>query len=96
MSTGLFPISIESQKFRGSFLRIDGAGVTSFSIDGGGTVNARNYDGEWEKFIIEDDPNTNTCSIRSYQFENIYLRLDGRGVTPEHDYPGGAGTVNCQ
>lgn len=96
MSAGLYPVSIESQNFPGSFLRMDGSGVTTYSLDGGGTVNAQNYDGPWEKFIIEHEPNTDTFSIRSQQFENIYLRLDGRDVTPNHDYPFGAGTVNCQ
>jgi hypothetical protein len=96
MSANVLSISIESQKFPGSFLRMDGSGVTSWSVEGGGTVNAQNYNGAWERFKIVNDPNADTFSICSSQFQNVYLRLDGRGVTPKQEYPNGAGKVNCQ
>ncbi|OQE28998.1 hypothetical protein PENFLA_c004G02860 [Penicillium flavigenum] len=96
MSSTQSQISIESQKFPGSYLRIDGSAVTSFNINGGGTVNAQNFVGAWEKFMIVNDPTSDVFSIRSSQFQNVYLRLDGQGVTPGHFYLNGAGTVNCQ
>lgn len=96
MSSTQSQISIESQKFPGSYLRIDGSAVTSFHINGGGTVNAQNFVGAWEKFMIVKDPTSDVFSIRSSQFQNVYLRLDGKGVTPGHIYLNGAGTVNCQ
>jgi len=96
MPTHPLLISIESEKFPGSFLRIDGAGVTSWSSGGGGTVNAQNYVGAYEKFIIVNDPVRGTFSICSSEFQNVYLRLDGRGITPGTKYPSGTGKVNCQ
>ncbi|KAJ6038305.1 uncharacterized protein N7446_005115 [Penicillium canescens] len=97
MSPDQLQISIESQKFPRSYLRIDGDGASSWGDQGGGTVNAQNYVGSSERFIIVNDPDDNNAfSIYSSQFKNVYLRLDGRGVTPGQGYPSGAGKVNCQ
>lgn len=96
-STRLLAVSIESQQFPGSYLRIDGNGVTK-RVDGGGggTVNAQNYVGSYETLIIVNDPGTNTFSILSSVFQNVYLRMDGQNVKSGQKYPSGAGTVNCQ
>jgi hypothetical protein len=96
MSSTQSQISIESQKFPGSYLRIDGSAVTAWGVNGGGTVNAQNYVGAWEKFMIVKDPTSDAFAIRSSQFPNVYLRLDGQGVTPGKTYLNGAGSVNCQ
>ena len=75
---------------------MDGSTVKAFGVNGGGTVNAQNYLGPWEKFTIVKDSTSDAIAIGSSQFQNVYLRLDGQGVTPGHIYLNGAGTVNCQ
>ena len=77
----------------GYFLRMDGSGVTSFKGNGGGTVNSQNPAGPWELFNIVVLPDQ-TVSIASVAFPNVFLRMDGRGVTSFS--ANGGGTVNCQ
>lgn len=86
-------ISFGSTAFPNVFLRLDGAGLTQPSGEGGGTVNAQYTAGPYEKFVLV--PNDDgTQSIASTVFPNVYLRLDGRGVT-QPTGPGG-GVVNGQ
>lgn len=96
MSSGstanMLRVSIESQQFPGSYLRIDGRGVSEFSGPGGGTVNCQNYVGTYETLIIVNHPEDNTFSILSSVFPNVYLRMDGRDVKSG----GSSGVVNCQ
>ncbi|KAF3384073.1 hypothetical protein DPV78_012825 [Talaromyces pinophilus] len=89
-------VSIESQQFPGSYLRIDGTGVTTFSGSGGGTVNCQNYVGTYETLVIVNYPEDNTFSLLSSVFPNVYLRMDGSEVKSGETYPSGIGTVNCQ
>ena len=85
--------SIESLVFPNVYLRMDGQGITSFMGSGGGTVNCQFGVGPWEKFRIHYLPD-GTYSIESAVFPNVYLRMDGQGVT---SFIGsGGGTVNCQ
>jgi hypothetical protein len=72
---------------------MDGSGVTGPTAPGGGTVNCQGYIGPWEKFRLIPQGD-GTVAISSVQFPNVYLRMDGSGVTGPVA-PGG-GTVNCQ
>ena len=89
-------VSIGSKQFPGSFLRIDGTGVTSPLNDGGGVANCQNYVGPYETLMIENHPDTNTFSILSSAFPKVYLRMDGSSAQVGGSYPSGAGIVNCQ
>ena len=95
-SSNMLRVSIESQKFPGSYLRIDGRGVTEYSGSGGGTVNVQNYVGTYETLVIVNNPDDNTFSIMSSAFPNVYLRMDGSDVKSGETYAQGAGKVNCQ
>jgi hypothetical protein len=85
--------SIESVQFPGVFLRMDGAGVTKPVAPGGGIVNCQFNAGPYEKFTAVPNADGST-SIQSVQFQNVFLRIDGTGVT-KPVAPGG-GIVNCQ
>ncbi|MEU8185853.1 fascin domain-containing protein [Micromonospora carbonacea] len=91
---GSKPITILSTFFPNVYLRMDGAGVTTFTGSGGGTVNCQFGAGPLEKFRLHAN------SDGSYSFEsvvspNVYLRMDGAELPPITSGPGG-GTVNCQ
>ncbi|KAE8356036.1 hypothetical protein BDV28DRAFT_7078 [Aspergillus coremiiformis] len=92
----LLRVSIESQKFPGAYLRMDGRGVTKFTSPGGGHVNAQNHVASYETFIIVNHPGEHTFSILSSVFNNVYLRMDGTDVTSGGTHAQGAGKVNCQ
>lgn len=86
-------VAIASTQFNNVYLRMDGSAVTQFGSDGGGVVNCQFGVGGWERFRLL--PQTDgTVAIASAQFNNVYLRMDGSGVT---QFAGsGAGTINCQ
>jgi hypothetical protein len=99
-------IAIQSVNFsntnRSVFLRIDGSNVTQYQGAGSGTVNCQFYApgtvpvpeiGNLEAFELIDIPNVGSA-IRSVNFSNAFLRLDGSGVTASQG--AGVGTVNCQ
>jgi hypothetical protein len=99
-------IAIQSVTFsnttRSVFLRIDGSNVTQFQGGGSGTVNCQFYPpgtvpvpeiGNLEAFELISIPNVGSA-IRSVNFPNAFLRLDGTGVTASQG--AGVGTVNCQ
>jgi len=90
-SDGVF--SLESVQFPDVYLRMDGNGVTSPTGPGGGTVNCQYTAGPWEKYRLAPQ-SSGKVAIASVQFPNVYLRMDGSGVTSPTG-PGG-GTVNCQ
>lgn len=100
MSSGstnnMLRVSIESQKFPGSYLRMDGRGVTEYSGSGGGAVNVQNHVASYETLIIVNHPDDNTFSIMSSAFPNVYLRMDGSDIKSGDTYAQGAGKVNCQ
>ncbi|KAE8154179.1 hypothetical protein BDV25DRAFT_136105 [Aspergillus avenaceus] len=89
-------VSIESQKFPGSFLRMDGKDVKEYTGSGSGVVNVQNHVASYETFIIVNHPEEKNISIMSAQFPNVFLRLDGTHVQSGEEYASGAGTVNCQ
>jgi len=86
-------VKIASAQFPNVFLRMDGQGVTQTTGPGSGTVNCQFGAFSWEQFDLVPQGN-GKVSIRSVQFPNVYLRMDGQGVT-QTTGPGG-GTVNCQ
>lgn len=87
--------TIESVQFPNVYLRMDGRGVTGFSGSGAGTVDCQFTAGPYERFNLQEVPNQeNVFAIQSAQFPDVYLRMDGSGVT---GFTGsGAGIVNCQ
>jgi len=95
----IFPINttdeftIESVQFPGVFLRMDGDSIISFIGMGAGTVNCTWGAGPYEKFNIAPLPD-GSYTIGSRQFPNVFLRLDGTGVS-QPTGPGG-GHVNLQ
>jgi hypothetical protein len=72
---------------------MDGSGVTQPSGPGAGTINCQYGAGPWEQFDLLD-AGGGAVGIRSRAFQNVFLRMDGRGVT-QPTGPGG-GIVNCQ
>lgn len=86
-------VAIESVQFPNVYLRMDGRTVTQFAGAGGGIVNCQFGAFGWEKFRLVAQGN-GTVAIESVQFPNVFLRMDGSGVT---QFTGpGSGTVNCQ
>ncbi len=94
-STGFIynKIVVRSEHFPKAHLRMDGRGVTVPVGPGAGTVNCQAYVGAWEKFHLVP-LGGGTYAVRSVQFPQARLRMDGRGVTVP--VGPGAGTVNCQ
>jgi phospholipase C len=86
-------VAIASAQFANTYLRLDGSGLTGFLADGGGVVNCQFGVGPWEKFRLQ--PQTDgTVAIASAQFSNVFLRLDGSGLT--RFVGDGGGLVNAQ
>lgn len=86
-------IAFRSSRFPHAFLRMDGTGVTQPTNSGSGVVNCQYGIGPLETFEKIENAD-GTVSFRSVAFDNVFLRLDGTGVT--HFVGTGAGTVNCQ
>jgi hypothetical protein len=85
--------TVQSAQFPNVFLRIDGSKVTQPSSAGSGIVNCQFGARSWEQFLLIANAD-NTVSLESSHWNNVYLRMDGNGVT-EPTGPGG-GLVNCQ
>src|SRR6516164_345391 len=85
-------VVISSVQFPGVCLRMDGTGVTAFTVSGGGTVNCQYGASAWDTFQIQWV--AGGINIESVQFPGVYLRMDGTGVTAAA--ASGGGTVNCQ
>jgi hypothetical protein len=85
--------TVGSMAFPNVFLRMDGNGVIQPVGPGGGTVNCQYTAGPWEQYAVIRQPG-GTYTFESKNFPNVFLRLDGSGVTQPVG-PGG-GTVNCQ
>ncbi|WPV00564.1 MAC/perforin domain-containing protein [Mucilaginibacter sp. cycad4] len=83
--------TIESNRFPGLFLRMDGRNVPN-NNDGGGVVNLQNGASDYEKFKIIKQSN-GTYVIQSAKF-GTYLRMDARGFTSSNN--SGGGIVNCK
>ena len=86
-------VAIASVAFPNVYLRMDGSGVIQPLGSGAGTVNCQFGIGPWEQFRLEPQAN-GTVAIASVAFPNVYLRMDGSGIT--QPLGSGAGTVNCQ
>jgi len=88
-------VAIQAVQSPNHYVRLDGEGVTSFTDNGGGKVNTQAFIGTYETFtlVINDDE---TVSFKSIFFDNVFLRLDGTGVTAGRKSLAGGGTVNAQ
>jgi C1A family cysteine protease len=86
-------VSIKSNVFPNVFLRMDGTGVTTHVGPGGGKVNCQFGAHSWEQFVLTQQGG-GIFTVGSVAFPNVFLRMDGTGVTT-HVGPGG-GNVNCQ
>jgi hypothetical protein len=86
-------VAIASVQYPGVYLRLDGTGVTTKMPNGGGVVNAQLGIGDTEQFQLEPQDD-GTVAFLSMKFPNVYLRMDGTGVTQPHD--NGSGVVNAQ
>jgi phospholipase C len=85
--------ALQSKAFPLAYLRIDGSGVRAAMSGGGGTVNCQSGVGDCE--TLEERPQPDgTVALASVLFPDVFLRMDGSGVTSASD--SGAGTVNCQ
>ncbi|MBU1095909.1 MAG: hypothetical protein KKB34_05445 [Bacteroidetes bacterium] len=88
-------ITIMSVQFQNVYLRIDGSGASQSGGKPFGKVNCQWGAGTYEHFdLINNDDEANTWSLRSREFENVYLRIDNEGQTSRN--PQGFGKVNCR
>jgi hypothetical protein len=86
--------SFEAAAFPNVFLRLDGTGVTTQTANGGGLVNSQyGPPGPWEKFKARAQAD-GSFSFESAAFPNVFLRLNGTGVTATT--AAGGGLVNAQ
>ncbi|MFL6115778.1 MAG: papain-like cysteine protease family protein [Catenulispora sp.] len=90
---GNTPVTIGSTAFSNVFVRLNGTGVASASDNGGGVVNAQFTADSNSRFKVHANAD-GSYSFESTAFPNVYLRLDGRGVTTTTS--AGGGTVNAQ
>lgn len=95
--------AIRSTVSANAYLRMDGSAVTQFNDNGSGTVNCQYYPngsqpqvtpGNDEVFELVSIAGTPGFAIRSINYPNAYLRVDGADVTSRRG--NGAGIVNCQ
>ena len=86
-------VAIRSASQDNVYLRMDGTGVVSPQLRGGGMVNCRFGidDGEKEVFHKEVEPD-GQVAFRSMTYNNVYLRIDHWTVSGSTD----RGTVNAQ
>jgi hypothetical protein len=84
--------ALRSQAFVNAYLRIDGSGISAPNARGAGTVNCQSGVADFE--VLEEEAQADgTVALASVAFPNVYVRMDGSGVTsPTAD---GAGVVNC-
>ena len=88
-------VAFELVAFPGRFLRLDGRGVTDFLPPGGGVVNVQFGAFAWEQFWPRRQfGGPDKFTFESAAFPNVFLRLDGTGVT--HFLGSGGGTLNAQ
>jgi phospholipase C len=72
---------------------MDGSNVTAAVGQGSGLVNCAYGANLYERFNFYPQVD-GTYAIESVQFPNVFLRLDGTGLTAPSDI--GGGTANCQ
>ena len=84
---------IESVRYKGVFLWLDGSGMDKPNPFGGGVVNCQT---EVRKFYINTDhKDGERVSVVSVNYPNLRIRLEGLGCICM-PIPGGFGVVNCQ
>jgi hypothetical protein len=86
-------VAIASTQFANVFLRMDGSAVTQFNTSGSGIVNCQFGIGSFERFRLLPQGD-GSVAIGSIQFPNVFLRMDGTGVT--QFTASGSGVINCQ
>jgi hypothetical protein len=84
--------ALQSQAFANAYLRIDGRGIDAPAASGSGVVNCQSGVGELE-VLDEQVQSDGTVALASHVFPDVYLRMDGGGVTSPSGT--GGGTVNC-
>jgi len=89
---GNTPITIMSNFYPNTYLRMDGTGVTAPMNAGGGTVNCEYGADILAAFQVVPQSN-GSYAFQSVSFPGVYLRMDGTGVPTTM---AGGGTVNCQ
>ncbi|MDX5014627.1 hypothetical protein SHY50_10255, partial [Streptococcus suis] len=72
--------TIGSMQFPNVFLRMDGSAVKRPIGSGSGIVNCQYTARTWEQFTLNQQAG-GTYTIGSVQFPNVFLRMDGSGVT---------------
>ncbi|MEU1203697.1 papain-like cysteine protease family protein [Nocardia sp. NPDC005825] len=92
-SLGNTPITLRSTAFANVYLRLDGYASTSTADNGSGTVNCQYTAGQYERFRARAMAD-GSYALESATFPNVFLRMDGSGVTSQTG--SGGGTVNCQ
>jgi hypothetical protein len=85
--------TIRSAVFSNVYMRMDGSNVTAAVGPGSGLVNCAYGADLYERFNFYPQVD-GTYAIESVQFPNVFLRLDGTGLTAPSDI--GGGTANCQ
>ena len=85
-------VVIESIKYPGVYLRMDGSNVKSFAGAGAGRVNCQLGADMWEHFKLHEQED-GSYTIESAAFKNVFLRMDGNNASSN---PSGFGVVNCQ
>ena len=86
-------VVIRSAAFPGVYVRLDGSGVTQPVGPGGGVCNCQFGAGPYETYNLINNPD-GTVSFGATAFPNVFLRLDGAGVTKPAD--NGGGKANAQ
>jgi hypothetical protein len=72
-------VVISSVQFPGTYLRMDGTGMTARPNSRGGTVNCQYGASAWETFQIQWV--AGGINVASVSFPGLYLRMDWTGVT---------------
>ena len=88
-------VAIQSVHFPNNYVGLDGRGVDKFLPAGGGKSFVQTYIGTWETYTLVENSD-GTVSFKSTVFNNVFLRLEAKGVTPGHLLPPGGGVVNAQ
>ena len=85
-------IALRSQAFVHAYLRIDGNGINAPITSGDGAVNCQSGVADFE--VLEEEVQSDgTVALASVAFPNVYVRMDGSGVTSST--ASGGGVVNC-
>ena len=85
---------IESAKWKGVYLRLDGQNMREYEENGGGVVNCQRGAGPAEQFYFEcEGEGDEIYSITSVKFPNCRMRIEGKWFAGTRCI---RGNVNCQ